>query len=452
MHVRKLKLRGLYGYIDKDITFDNDITLLVGINGSGKTSILNLINWILKPSIADLCVTEFQVVELEFSIFNQLYRVTCRHNKNTLKYFLKGDRKKFSPLSVRTQTHPSQIKNDEALRITLFQQYSELRPDDREKETWDFISSLPNPSIIGLDRNLYAEESERIYLEESPRSKSYRRLGAKMVSPLERVKEIVNREYRKRKNEILHLTSDLKNHLMLSTFDGGITHHSFTSGIRLKLNDDQIAIVENRVSDYFGKFERALTQSEKSKIKRYFSTLKSITLKHQRNPNDETTKLLYGLNASQFKKVSRLLQKFEQFETESTLATEKINEFLNTLNYFLQDSSKRLLFKEDTSEIVFNILDKNGNVISETKDIKFLSSGEQQILILFSYIAFNSHDGRVFIIDEPELSLHIKWQEDFLEFLEKVTPKETQLILATHSPILVNKKKSKVKVLLPYNQ
>ena len=71
---------------------------------------------------------------------------------------------------------------------------------------------------------------------------------------------------------------------------------------------------------------------------------------------------------------------------------------------------------------------------------------------MFSYIAFNSKDGRIFIIDEPELSLHIKWQEDFLEQLEKITPISTQLILATHSPILANKKKSKAKLLLPYNK
>ncbi|HXD92844.1 MAG TPA: AAA family ATPase [Bacteroidia bacterium] len=92
----------------------------------------------------------------------------------------------------------------------------------------------------------------------------------------------------------------------------------------------------------------------------------------------------------------------------------------------------------------------HGKVITEFKDIRFLSSGEQQLLILFSYVAFN-RDGRVFIIDEPELSLHIKWQEDFLTQLERITAKSTQLILATHSPILVSKKKDKAKLLLPYN-
>ena len=127
----------------------------------------------------------------------------------------------------------------------------------------------------------------------------------------------------------------------------------------------------------------------------------------------------------------------------------KIDEYLDTLNFFLKDSSKRIVFKEDTSEIAFHTLDKQGNILLKNKDIRNLSSGEQQILILFSYIAFNKNEGRVFIIDEPELSLHIKWQEHFLEKLNIIRPEGTQLILATHSPILANKMRNKAILLLP---
>jgi predicted ATPase len=272
------------------------------------------------------------------------------------------------------------------------------------------------------------------------------------LSPLDRVKEIVNREYRRKKNSILNLTSNLKNHLMLSTFAGSITIESFTSGIRHKLNITQIEGAEKRVNDYFQNFEKKpLNEEEQKTITNYFAQLKEITKQYQNKPDDETVKLLYGLNASQFVKVNKLLKEFEKFEADSNKALEQITTYIDTLNFFLKDSAKKLLFKEDTAELSFHTLDKNGNIITEFKDIKFLSSGEQQILILFSYIAFNSQDGKLFIIDEPELSLHIKWQEDFLDQLENITPKGTQLILATHSPILANKKREKALVLMPYN-
>jgi predicted ATPase len=289
-------------------------------------------------------------------------------------------------------------------------------------------------------------------VEETVHGKIIKKNAPPTLSPLEKVKEIVNREYRKKKNSILNLTSDLKNYLMLSTFDGSITFKSFSSGIRSKLNKKQIEVAEKRIDEYFKNIEhKVLTEGEQNAISNYFAQLKEITQQYQSNPKDERVKLLYGLNASQFVKVKRILKEFEKFESESINTFEQIKTYTDTLNLFFKDSAKKLLFKEDTAELTFHILDKDGKTISEYKDIKFLSSGEQQILILFSYITFNSQDGKIFIIDEPELSLHIKWQENFLEQLEKITPKSTQLILATHSPILANKKKNKAKLLLPYN-
>lgn len=453
MQIEHLKIRGLYGYIDKDIDFNNDITLLVGINGSGKTSILNVLNWVIKPSIPHLCVTEFVSIELRLKLKNTHYKIDCRHTKTYFKYNIYTDSKKFNPLTVRTRVHPKLIKNDEASKNILIQEYSALRPDTKEAETWELISKFPKPTIVGLDRNLYTEESERVFIDDSIfKNRINKKQALQEAAPLDRVKEIVNREYRRIKNNVLNLTTNLKNHLMLSTFDGSITQETITSGIGHKLNTNQIEGAETRVNDYFSKFENKIfTDIEKQIITKYFSQLKEITNKYQDNPSDELTKLLYALNANQFVKVNRLLKEFEKFETASAKSQEQINIYIDTLNHFFKDSSKQLIFKEDTSELAFNNLDKNGKPITEFKDIRYLSSGEQQILILFSYIAFNSYDGKIFIIDEPELSLHIKWQEDFLYYLEKITPTSTQLILATHSPILAGKKKEKAKVLLPYN-
>lgn len=457
MNIIRLEIKGLYGYIDKEIDFYNDITLLVGINGSGKTSLLNIIHWMIKPSIAILCVTEFKVIKLIFSYKSIRYTATCSHNQKTFKYELKSEKGKdsYNPLIVHLKIIPSEINNDDTLKANLIQEYSQLKPDLKEKKTWNILSMFPTPTIIGLDRNLYVEESEKILVDTTTRGKVVRKSSISYNTPQQRVKDLVNTEYRKSKNAVLNLTNNLKNSLMLSTFDGSITHESFNTGIKQKLDLSQIKNAEKRVDEYFNQFEKnSFSKKDRNVVKNYFSKLENITTQYQNNSTDETIKLLYGLNANQFIKVNKLLVEFEKFEIESNKKLEHINLFLNTINYFLKDSAKKLLFKEDTAEITFNTLDKNGNDVTdvtEFRDIKYLSSGEQQILILFAYLTFNSQDGRIFIIDEPELSLHIKWQEDFLEYLERITPKSVQLILATHSPILVGKKKEKAKVLFPYN-
>ncbi|TOG85776.1 ATPase, partial [Vibrio parahaemolyticus] len=68
-------------------------------------------------------------------------------------------------------------------------------------------------------------------------------------------------------------------------------------------------------------------------------------------------------------------------------------------------------------------------------------SGEMQLISIISNMIFckNNNRGLVVIIDEPEISLHIKWQEIFIEVLEGIK-KDAQLILATHSPDIIGDK------------
>jgi len=452
MHIKNLKIEQLYGYIDKEIDFYTDLTLLVGINGSGKTSILNILNWLISPSLPDLCVTEFNKISLKFTFKRTEYTIVCEHLKKKFKYEIKSKNKVYPSLNIEISNNPAEIGNDDQLKANLIQSYQRLAPEGNEKKTWELISKFPNPTIIGLDRNLYTEESfNQIYFEEYPRSRLLSKRGRVTSSPLDRVKQIINEEYRIRKNTILNLTNDLKNQLILSTFDGSITKASLLKDNQSKLNLKSIEKVEKRVHDYFEKYEvKTIATNEQDTVAKYFSQLKTIINQFQDNPKDDIVSFLYRINANQFNKVKKLQIEFEKFEKDSFNEMNQIENYISTLNHFLKDSAKEILFKEDTSELTFNALDKNGNILKEFKDINFLSSGEQQILILFSYIAFNSGDGKVFIIDEPELSLHIKWQEDFLDKLDKITPENTQIILATHSPILAHKKKEKAKLLLPY--
>lgn len=67
-----------------------------------------------------------------------------------------------------------------------------------------------------------------------------------------------------------------------------------------------------------------------------------------------------------------------------------------------------------------------------------LSSGEQQILVLAYEVLFRSEPGTLVLIDEPELSLHVVWQDTFIDDLSRMgAVRDLQFILATHSPSLI---------------
>jgi ABC-type branched-subunit amino acid transport system ATPase component len=67
-----------------------------------------------------------------------------------------------------------------------------------------------------------------------------------------------------------------------------------------------------------------------------------------------------------------------------------------------------------------------------------LSSGEQHMLVLFSELLFRVEPNSLVMIDEPEISLHVTWQKQFLRDIEGVTKLALfDVLIATHSPQIV---------------
>ena len=67
-----------------------------------------------------------------------------------------------------------------------------------------------------------------------------------------------------------------------------------------------------------------------------------------------------------------------------------------------------------------------------------LSSGEQHELVLLHELLFEVSPGSLILIDEPELSLHVTWQQDMLEDLLDVAKlSDLDIVIATHSPYIV---------------
>lgn len=70
-----------------------------------------------------------------------------------------------------------------------------------------------------------------------------------------------------------------------------------------------------------------------------------------------------------------------------------------------------------------------------------LSSGEQHELVMFYDLIFNASENTLILIDEPELSLHIKWQLDYVdELLQIISVTKFSAVLATHSPQIIHDK------------
>ena len=138
-------------------------------------------------------------------------------------------------------------------------------------------------------------------------------------------------------------------------------------------------------------------------------------------------------------KLAQLVEIIDDYNNKTNKAFKPINKFIQIINSFIIDTEKKIYI--DQVGHLF-IKRPNGRDVS----IDALSSGERQIVILFANVMFNKFSSEsqenILIIDEPELSLHIKWQEIFVETLLTASEK-TQFILATHSPDIVGDYKNK---------
>lgn len=109
---------------------------------------------------------------------------------------------------------------------------------------------------------------------------------------------------------------------------------------------------------------------------------------------------------------------YDQIYTRKTLFDHLVNEAFKETGKVIDNESDKLRF----------IIDGKTSI-----DANKLSSGEKQLLIILLTVLLEDGLEYVLLMDEPEISLHISWQYELLNWILELNP-NVQLILTTHSP------------------
>lgn len=151
-----------------------------------------------------------------------------------------------------------------------------------------------------------------------------------------------------------------------------------------------------------------------------------------------------------------ILKPYIEIQRNRIAALDNLFETIIYLNKSLNDYlyKKRVIYSVGKGFKFYQQKDDKSNEQDPTfeeKDeikVKSLSSGERQLLRLFSMVIRNSNACPIIIIDEPEISLNIKWQRRLLSTLNFfVRENKAQFVVATHSfEILSSHLKNTVKV------
>lgn len=127
--------------------------------------------------------------------------------------------------------------------------------------------------------------------------------------------------------------------------------------------------------------------------------------------------------------------KMLNFPQEATKIKERIEMFFKVVNSFLGETKKEISIDPKSNSLVFLIKRLEGlQIVTEDKiQLEQLSSGEKQILLILTTVFLQEEKPHILLMDEPEISLHISWQDKLIEMIRKLNP-NCQLILTTHSP------------------
>ncbi|EGQ8005652.1 AAA family ATPase [Vibrio parahaemolyticus] len=428
MKLLHFRAQGVHGYLDFDVDFRPDVNFFAGLNGSGKTTALNMIMALLTPSVDKLLEIRFSNASLIVEKAKEIIRIECN-------------------------------KIDDDIRLSINNEYAILGQEDISYEDIHFsnrrvraahekssdviraIRRLASPMFLSLDRRFVKssrDEDYPIFFDENMH-RAIKRRGIKDDS-LDEIVEIVAEASAEAKTRQSAADNKLRNEIILDSLSfaeiNGKPHFPDNQTIR-QLRHKQKAIKKT--------FDNLEVPSDEFEVKYndFFDNLENLVKRFERiefeNSNrrdfelDEVTNKIMSnwfINQHQLDRIDRLFSKVESYQSEKNRIYARLSRFEMLVNKFLNETGKRVqINNKGRLTIRFS---------GEERDLSVLSSGERQIVIMLAHLVLNKRlrgDG-VFIVDEPELSLHISWQDMFVDAIQEASP-NLQIILATHSPSII---------------
>lgn len=428
MEINSFIIYKLHGSLNYEIKFRNNYLILIGENGSCKTTIIKMLFYTLSLQWGKLINYEFE------SIFIEINKEKFKINKKDINsIFMSNER----------------IKN---LPIVLQREINSLFPDLEKIEYLCKRYDIPFEYVF---RTLHGDFEISTGMKKKKQSI--------IQNEIDRLKEII------KDNHILYLPTyrRIEQELQVVLEGRGIENEIRSRHLSRDRNDSLYTeLVEFGMRDVVDARDRVLNS-----LKDFFrDSLNSLTLGYLGEVVDKKYKkvdispIIHINNNTINSILSRVDDKILSEESKSHLleTLHKIKEgnepdehdevvchyFIKLLESHQQLEEKEIQIRQFKEVCGRYLQNKNIDYDSSKFTLKFisnidgsevephqLSSGEKQIVSLFSYLYLSEKRKYFVLIDEPELSLSVKWQRKFL--VDIVNGGFcTGLVAVTHSPFI----------------
>ncbi|MEH1765221.1 AAA family ATPase [Nostoc sp.] len=436
MRIKQISVSGLFGIFDHVIPLNMDerITIIHGPNGFGKTAMLRILNSLFNSRYSELRTIPFRNFRVEVDNNSSVEIIKNAENAEELE------------------------KND--IVFKFYQPDSEpasfsLKPINIRSDI-DFRLGILDDVIPGLERIaprkwLYNPTGETLSLEEIvERFENLLPLDLRQQEEVEWLEEL-------KKNIHIRLIESQRLLNFVPKRSSRMYRGTPSMLSTVSAYSDELAqIMQDKFKEY-GTVSQSLDRTFPVRV---VKQQLSADLTNQQLRND-----LNELEATRSRLIEvGLLDKDE--DAEFQIQPQDIEESTkNALSVYVEDVEKKLsVFAEIARKIdllrkiinnkfaysykeinfskdkgfVFTTLYKSSLSDSKALSPIDLSSGEQHELVLLYELLFKVQPNSLVLIDEPELSLHVGWQVQFLKDLQDITKlADLNILMATHSPDII---------------
>jgi predicted ATP-dependent endonuclease of OLD family len=194
--------------------------------------------------------------------------------------------------------------------------------------------------------------------------------------------------------------------------------------------DVEATLSDNTVFAYSGTSK--ITKNPQLHIDHEYITTFDVPLKDKKTISQAETPLdkelqsiIYTIGKNQ-KSFSNYRFKATNYPDEAEKINSKIKHLFEMIDKMFAETRKKIEINPKDNSLFFR---QDDTVIS----LEQLSSGEKQLLIILFTVFLMEEKPSILLMDEPEISLHIGWQQQLIDVIRKLNP-DCQLIIATHSP------------------
>jgi len=417
-----LEIKGLWNRINLDLKFYQDVNVIIGPNASGKTTILNFLRYVLTADLTRLYEIEFEAATIRLRGFTN-------NSRRTIKI-----RRDDQGLTVATP-HNFKIPAESLLTarrgVRRSVQWGRSPSNEAEDPIQELMALVPAVWLPVSRRLPIPERADEDDVHEFWKTSMEIR-NFRLESVDQRLTELINDLQRYRLSLETQLSERYKDferrvlELMLFNPDHDKWPFRIPTG---ELDEEQKELLVRAFAA-----AGLLNEGMRKRIDEHFSVAYDVASKIQQTKGELDPQDIFVLPL--VPRTREMIAAARQLEEARESLFSPLRKFEKIASSFLNNKTVHVV---DNGQLQVAFESPPAQTIAPER----LSSGEKQILILLTQALLRENVPVVYVVDEPELSLHVSWQEKLLQSLRELGG-QIQIIVATHSPDIVGPYRDKV--------